>query len=65
MVGMTSTLRELTETYRRAAKALEQAREALIEGIRAERAAGKRQADIVREIDHEWTREYVAKVLKS
>lgn len=59
-----ATLRELTENYRRASKTLEQAREALIEGIRRERAAGMGPAANVREIDHEWTGEYVRKILK-
>jgi hypothetical protein len=64
MVGMTDTLRDLTENYRQATRALDEAREALIEGIRAAHAAGKGPSAIAREIDHEWTREYVAKVLK-
>jgi hypothetical protein len=58
-------LRELTERYRQANRQLADARQALIERIRAEYAAGKRQADIVREIDHEWTGEYVRKILKN
>jgi len=35
-----------------------------MKGIRDERAAGTRQADIVRRIDHVWTVEYVRKILK-
>lgn len=58
-------LATLTRRYRDATKALEKARDQLAEGIRAASAAGTRQADIVRAIDHEWTREYVAKILKS
>ena len=58
------TLAELTERYRTATEAQAEARDALADGIRAAFAVGKRQADIVREIDHVWTREYVAKVLK-
>ncbi|TDV40123.1 hypothetical protein CLV71_124142 [Actinophytocola oryzae] len=62
--SMASTLRELTDAYREATKALDEAREALIEGIRRDRAAGKRPADILREIDHEWTSEYLRKIFK-
>ena len=58
------SLAELTERYRKASEDLEDARKALIEGIRAEYAAGTRQADIVRSIDHVWTPEYVRKIVK-
>lgn len=58
------SLAELTETYRAAKGGYEEAREALAAGVRAEHAAGMRQADIVRAIDHEWTGEYVRKLIK-
>jgi hypothetical protein len=58
------SLADLTARYRRAQSELEEARQALMKGIRDERAAGTRQADIVRRIDHVWTVEYVRKILK-
>lgn len=57
-------LADLTARYRQAQEALEAARTALMAGIRAEYEAGKRQADIVRAIDHVWTPEYVRKIVK-
>ncbi|MCU1685307.1 MAG: hypothetical protein JWQ81_6046 [Amycolatopsis sp.] len=65
MTAKRASLTELTEKYRHAKAELERARDSLIAGVRAEYAAGKRQADIVREIDHEWTGEYVRKLVKS
>jgi hypothetical protein len=57
------SLADLTKRYRRAKGTLAKAREALIDGIRAEYADGMKQADIVRAIDHEWTGEQVRKVV--
>ncbi|TDP90526.1 hypothetical protein [Labedaea rhizosphaerae] len=58
-------LAELTQQYRAATAALGEARDALADGIRDAYAAGMRQADIVRGIDHEWSGEYVRKILKA
>lgn len=56
-------LGDLTEQYREATAALNKARSNLIAGLRAASASGMKQADMVRAIDHEWTREYVRKVM--
>lgn len=56
-------LAKLTGRYRRATADLEAARAALIAGLRTAKASGMKQADMVRAIDHEWTREYVRKVV--
>jgi hypothetical protein len=68
LIGMSEaqqrSLAELTKRYRKAKKDLDDARDALIAGIRRDYSDGTRQADIVREIDHEWTTEYVRKILK-
>ncbi|MTD55729.1 hypothetical protein [Amycolatopsis pithecellobii] len=58
------SLTQLVDHYRRAQNDLEDARLALIDGIRTEYAAGMRQADIVRGIDHVWSDEYVRKIVK-
>lgn len=63
MTDYNETLAQLTETYRAAKEQLEAARRELIKGVRAADASGMRQADIVRAIGHEWTREYVRKVV--
>lgn len=56
-------LADLAERYREASRQLDAARAELIAGLRAASEGGMRQADMVRAIDHEWTREYVRKVL--
>jgi hypothetical protein len=58
------SLAALTKKYRRAKDALNTARTELAAAVRAEYAAGMRQADIVRAIDHEWSGEHVRGVLK-
>jgi hypothetical protein len=44
---------------------LQDTRAELIEELRAAHAAGMRQMELVRAINHEWTREYVAKILQA
>lgn len=56
-------LAKLVKKYREASRALDAARTKLIAGLRDASGDGIRQADLVRAIDHEWTREYVRKVL--
>jgi allophanate hydrolase subunit 1 len=65
LMDMTKSLGQLTAEYRDATDKLADVRDHLAAAVRAEFAAGKRQADIVREIDHVWTREYVAKLIKN
>jgi hypothetical protein len=65
MITKGPSLAELTEKYRHADAELKAARDSLAAGIRAEYAAGMRQADIVRAIDHVWTGEYVRKLIKN
>ncbi|MFE5568909.1 hypothetical protein ACFQ68_28265 [Amycolatopsis japonica] len=60
-----STLAGLTADYRAAMAAAEVARTALTAGIQAAYRAGARQADIVRAIDHEWSGEYVRRIVKA
>lgn len=58
-----SALRAAADEYRRTRADAKQARDDLVEQIRAEYAGGMKQAAILREIDHVWTREYVRVVL--
>lgn len=62
---MAKTLKELTADYRKATEDLATARDALTAGVRQAAADGMKQMEIVRELDHEWTREYVAKLIKN
>jgi hypothetical protein len=64
MTEPTPTLAELTEQYRDAKRQFDAARTALADGIRTARAGGIGHAEIVRQIDHEWTGEYVRQILK-
>lgn len=63
MTDHVENLANLTERYRAARKQLEDARAGLIEGLKTAAGDGMRQADMIRAIDHEWTREHVRKVL--
>lgn len=56
-------LNQAADDYRRAAEQLRRARRKLIAEIRAAHAAGERQVDIVRDIHHIWTREYIRRLV--
>lgn len=57
-----SALREAADEFRSTHDAYETARQKLAEKIRAARAAGMRQADILRATKHVYTREQVRKI---
>lgn len=59
----TPKLHDLAQAYRDATQALDDARAALITGVRDASAQGMRQADIIRDTGHVWTREQVRRVL--
>jgi transposase len=61
--GVQAILADRAEQYRSARQQFDEAREALSEAVRAATQAGMRQADIVRAIDHLWTREHVRKIV--
>jgi hypothetical protein len=63
--GHADELARLATRYRNATERLATARAELIKELRAAHAAGMRQMELVRAIDHEWTREYVAKILQA
>lgn len=65
MLIMTKSLEKLAAEYRAATDKLARVRDELADTVRAEFVAGKKQAEIVREIDHVWTREYVSKLIKN
>lgn len=63
MVDHPKTLAKLADEYRRATKAMEKARQALVDGVRAADQDGIRQVDIIKATDHVWTREQVRRVV--
>lgn len=58
-------LGQLADRYRAATRDLENARDALVEEIRAAMVDGMKQADVLRATDHVWTREMIRRVTRS
>lgn len=60
---MTDDLATATRTYKRAQERSDDARTQLADAVRTAYAAGMRKADIIRAIDHVWSREWLDRVL--
>jgi peptide methionine sulfoxide reductase MsrA len=63
MTDHQAILADRAKQYRSARQQFNEAREALSEAVRAATQAEMRQADIVRAINHLWTREHVRKIV--